>query len=261
MADKIRTAVALYDLHFPKWHKPTVDALFDFLKQNTPDVFILGGDQFDNAAISHHNNNKPLYKEAGSYIRDEEDFEAKFLTPLEDLLPENCEKIWIIGNHDFWEFEYIEANPELQGLVDRTRSLKLIKRGWKIIPIGHSYKLGKLSFIHGELLTGIGNQGGAYPAKKAVDLYAGNVVGGHVHTCQTFVKVSPADQKHKWIGVIAPCACEVNAHYLRNRPTAWVNGLNITEVAADGNFNNYNCVVTNGKFLYGGKLYGGKKRD
>jgi hypothetical protein len=31
-----------------------------------PDGFIFGGNQLDNAEISHHNRNKPLYQERGS---------------------------------------------------------------------------------------------------------------------------------------------------------------------------------------------------
>lgn len=255
---KSKTWVALYDLHYPKYCKDTFGTLTHFLEENKVAGFIFGGDQFDNEAISHHNKNKPYYRERRSYLKDEEGFESEILTPLEKLLPKNATKVWVTGNHDDWEFQFIEEHPELEGLVNRVQSLKLESRGWEIVELGHTYKLGKLNCIHGEWLTGIGNQGGNFPAKKAVELMSGNVLAGHTHSAQSFTKVSPVEHIQKWMAWIAPIGGKVNAGYLKARPTAWVNGIVIIEVQDDGNFNVFPAIVAKGRFCYGGKVYGGK---
>lgn len=231
--------------------------MLSLIKDIKPDGFIFGGDQFDNAEISHHNSNKPLYKERRSYIKNQQEFDEKILNPLEKLLGD-VDRRWIIGNHDFWEFEFVEAHPELEGLIDRYTALGLHDRGWDRIDIGHSSKLGELTVIHGELLTGIGNQAGMYPSRKAVELYGTNVLAGHTHAPQSYSKVSPVDQKKKYMGWIAPILGSTNAAYLRNRPTAWVNGFSLVELQPNGNFNLNIIIVSDGKFAYGGKLYGGK---
>lgn len=254
----MKTYIALYDAHFPKTDWPTIKAMFSFMKSNKVDGFIFGGDQFDNEEISHHTKGKPLYRERAAYKRNEEGFERSILTPLEKLLPKAAKKVWIIGNHERFERDLIECQPELEGLVERVDSLKLAKRGWEVIPLGHAYKLGKLAIIHGEILTGIGNQAGAFPAKKAVELYAGNVLAGHTHAPQSYARMSPVDQKDKWMGWIAPIGGNINPTYLRNRPTAWMNGFVIIEMMDNGNFNLYPIIVNNGKFCYGGKEYSGK---
>src|SRR5258707_14403904 len=93
----IKQAVAVYDLHYPQYHKPTVGAIFDYLKTNKPDVFIFGGDQFHFDSISHHTKHTPIFRTRRSYLNDIEGFDERILTPLEKLLPKGCEKIWIIG--------------------------------------------------------------------------------------------------------------------------------------------------------------------
>jgi hypothetical protein len=252
--------VAVYDLHHPEYHRPTITALFDFLTHNKVSGFIFGGDQFNNDCISHHTKNKPLYRLRNAFKKDEDTFRAEILNPLEKLLPEGCEKVWIEGNHERFEDDLVEEQPELEGLVDRVHNLKLEEKGWQIVSLGRVFKHGHLSFLHGEWLTGIGNQAGAFPSKKLVEVMAGNAVAGHTHTAQSFTRISPVDQDEKWMGWIAPCACNVNPAYLRNRPTAWLNGFVIVEFMPGGNFNCYPIVVSKGQFAYGGRIYGEERK-
>lgn len=253
---KVRQAIAVYDLHYPKIHKPTVRAIFDYLSKNKPELFIFGGDQFHFDCVSHHTKHTPIFRTRRSYMNDIEGFNKNILTPLERLLPRGCEKIWIIGNHEDWEQDLINEQPELEDAIGHVKLLRLVERGWTIIPLGHAYKLGKLHVIHGETLTGIGNQAGMYPSRKAVELYAGNVLAGHTHAPQTFTKISPVEHKHKWQGHISPIAGDVNPEYLRNRPTAWVNGFNRIDVMENGQFNYYPLLVIDGRFAFNGVVYG-----
>jgi hypothetical protein len=129
-----------------------------------------------------------------------------------------------------------------------------------VVPLGKGYKVGKLLAIHGETLTGMGNQAGKYPSATAVDKYAQSVVHGHVHTMQCFTKVLPHDQHEKWAAYSSPVIAKRNPGYARNKPNAVVNGFTIIEVNADRTFNCYPIVVTNGRFRYGGKQYGKKDK-
>jgi hypothetical protein len=189
-------------------------------------------------------------------MSDIEGFDRDILTPLERLLPRHCKKVWIIGNHERFEQDFLERHPELEDVCNHIRLLRLIERGWEIIPLGHAYKLGKLNIVHGEILSGIGNQCGVFPAKKAVELYAGNVLAGHTHSPQTFTKVSPVQTTNKWQAYIAPTAGAVNPTYLRNRPTAWLNGFVTIDIFSNGQFNLFPIIVYDGRCSYGGKQYG-----
>jgi hypothetical protein len=255
---KIRTAVAIYDLHYPQYHAPTWEAILDFISQNKVDVFIFGGDQLHLDCISHHTKAQPLYRVRRGYRNDIEGFDRDILSTLQRVLPKTCEKVWHIGNHERFEHDLIEEHPELEDAINHVKLLCLNERGWKVIELGHAYRLGKLITIHGEVLSGIGNQAGMYPSKKAVELYAGNVLAGHTHAAQSFTRVSPVEHSDKWQGWISPIAGAVNPSYLRNRPTAWINGFNIIEVFPDGQFNLYPVNVVKGRFSYGGKVYGKK---
>lgn len=251
---KLKTYVVAHDLHFPDYSKPTWSAMMEFIKDVKPQGFIFGGDQFNNTEISHHTKGKPIYRERASFNRNTTNFAREILEPLERSLG-NAERVWIIGNHDDWEHQLIEEQPELEGIIERSEAMAA--RGWKVVPLGHSFKLGELSVIHGEILTGIGNQAGAYPAKKAIEIYAGNVLAGHTHAPQSYSKISPVEVKKKYMAWIAPILGATNPNYLRNRPTAWLNGFTVVELRKDGMFNLYPIVVIDGKFSYGGKEYHG----
>lgn len=250
--------VVAHDVHYPKWHKPTFLAMLDFIKKNRQkiDGFVFAGDAFDNEVISHHTKGKPLYRVRGGYAKDRAGFEKDVLTPVEKELKPKCRKVFIKGNHERFEDDFIEEHPELEGIVSHIEGLKLAERGWEIIPLGHSIQLGKLTVIHGEVLTGIGNQAGNTPAKKALDIYGTSVLAGHTHAPQSFTKVSPVDKTGKYMAWIAPILGDVNPNYLRNRPTAWVHGFTVVEVRSGGNFNVYPIIIIGGRFSFGGEEYG-----
>lgn len=245
--------VCAYDLHYPKVDWPSWKALMQFLEENKVDGFIFGGDQMNNDSISHHTRGKPLLRSTGEYKKDEKGFIQKILDPLDAVL--EGEKIWIQGNHDYWEQELIEHQPELDG-IQRQHAFELDARGWNFIECGDHYKHGKLTFIHGEQLTGIGNQTPAYPSRRAVEAYCSSVVYGHLHSPQTFTKVLPHDNTEKWMAFGMPTMGNINPGYLRNRPTAWLNGFGIVEFAPNGNFNVHTIITAGGKFCFGGKVYG-----
>lgn len=255
--------ISLADLHYPKWDRPTINALLDFLRKNRSKVASFGfqGDAFDNSAISHHNKKKILYRTPGAYMADRNGFEEDILTPIEGVLPREAGKWYILGNHEDWEQQYVEENPELQGTMSHVDGLRMAERGWEIIPLGHSKSIGDLEVIHGEVLTGIGNQAGAFPAKKAMDLYGTNVLAAHTHAPQSFTKVSPVNHTKKYMAWIAPIGGNTNPQYLRNRPTAWLNGFTIIELHPNGHsFNLYPVIVVDGQFSFGGEIYGTSTR-
>ena len=245
------------DIHVPATDWKVFDAMMAFVKNNKIRGFILGGDQLDNSEISHHNKKKIIFRERGAYKANTELFNNRVLKPLEAALSEDTEKIWIEGNHDNWESQLVEEQPELEGSIERPLLLGLESRGWQMVPLGKGYKVGKLLAIHGETLTGMGNQAGKYPSATAVDKYAQSVIHGHVHTMQCFTKVLPHDHTEKWAAYSSPVIAKRNPTYARNKPNAVVNGFSIIEVRDDGRFNVYPVVVTGGKFTFAGITYKG----
>jgi hypothetical protein len=255
---EVELYVAVYDLHYPQYDKPTFNAIMDFLRRNPVDGFVWGGDQFDNAEISHHNKGKGLYKLPGSYAKNTTGFDKDILRVVESALPKGCEKVWIEGNHDHWQYEFVELHPELQNTIEREQLLQLQERGWKFIPMGTAFQHGELSYVHGETLSGMGNQSPAGHAKKAVETYCCNVLYGHFHNPMSYTKILPTDTKRKWMGWCSPIAGHVNPTYLQNRPTAWLTGFTIVEYRQNGYFNLYPVIIIDGKFSFAGKIYGGK---
>jgi predicted phosphodiesterase len=248
---KSETWLCLFDVHYPKTDKSTLRAALGFLDKNAVAGVILGGDQLDGECISHHTKGKGLYRQAGAYEKSLTGFDNEVLSQIERRLSPSARKIWIIGNHERFEQDLIEELPELQGTIDHVKSLHLLERDWKVVPLGHSYKIGKLQIAHGEAVGG-----GMYPARKAVELYGASILIGHTHSPQTFTKISPVDKIQKHQGYVAPIVGNVNPTYLRNKPTAWLNGVVVIETFCGGLFNVIPLVCSQGKFAYGGVVYG-----
>jgi hypothetical protein len=185
-------------------------------------------------------------------LKDLEGFRKQQLDPLEKLLPKDCIKVWLTGNHEDWASQLIEEQPELEGLLDFPRYLNLVERGWAVKPQGGHFKQGKLKYIHGDVLTG-----GQNAPRKALDTYVESVCFGHFHAFSSATKVLPHSSKYKWQAWATGCVGKLDASYLKNRPTGWMTGFNITEFyGTQGHFSHFPVTVFNGRFAYGGKQYG-----
>lgn len=248
----IFTAVSAFDSHYPHVDRPTWAALLDFVRRNPVGLFIFGGDNLDCGSISHHTKGKPLYRERGQMKRDLDGFRREMLDPIEEILPPDCVKVWLTGNHEDWAAQLIEEMPELDGLLDFPVYLELERRGWIVKEQGAHFKHGHLKYIHGDVLTG-----GVNAPRKALDTFVESVVFGHFHTAASATKILPQSTRYKWQAWSTGCIGKLDAKYLKNKPTGWINQFGITEFyGVKGYFNHYPVNVFNGRFAYGGALYG-----
>lgn len=250
---KVSTAVSFFDSHYPHLDRPTWGAALDFVRRNRKRIglVVFGGDNLDCGSISHHTKGKPIHRLRGQMKADLDGFRREQLAPLDALLTPECIKVWLTGNHEDWAAQLVEEQPELDGLLDFPAYLDLEARGWLVKPQGGHFKHGHLKWLHGDVLTG-----GPNAPRKALDVYVESVVFGHFHTVATATKVHPHDAKSKWQAYATGCLGKVNAGYLKKRPTGWVNGMAVTEFYGNGFFNHYPVTVFNGRFAYGGEIYG-----
>lgn len=258
MAKASELYIVVPDTHYPKYNKPTFKALLDFLSRNKPAGLVFLGDQMDNQEVSPYTKGyAKLRIEAGTLLDNAKGFERDILRPIEKYLSKDTERIYIEGNHDDWIQQLINQQPELDGFQTYD-ILDLKNKGWKHIECGKHFRKGKLTFLHGETISGCGNQNPAGTAKKALELYATNIIFGHFHSPQMNTKVLPFDAKEKWQAYVSPVLADCNPSYLRHRPTAWVNGFSVVEFQSNGQFNVYLINVIDGSFSYGGVIYGKK---
>lgn len=223
-----------------------VDVMMAFAKEFKPDVFILGGDTLDNNSIAHHNKGKPGRVEGFRLLIDAQDCRKAIIEPIEALGAN--ELVFITGNHERFLADMVEEIPGLEGILDIKPLLKLDK--WEVIPQGGHFNLGKLTFVHGDQLSG-----GEHIAKAAVIAYERNIRFGHVHTHQTYTKTSPIDYKNAKTGIAVPCLCKKDPSYGRGKPNKWVQGFNFGYVMKDGTFNDYVVTIIDGKAVINGKVY------
>lgn len=243
----------LADIHFPAYDRATFRCALDFMRSNPIAGVVLLGDQLDNAEISHHNVGKPIFKPTGEYAKNTAGFDRDILRPIEAAIGKDAERVWQIGNHCDWENQLVQAMPELKGTIERPILLRLRERGWKVNPLGESFKHGKLTHFHGESLSG------QFHAKKAVETFCCNCVYGHFHTLQTHTKALPYDAKQKWIATCLPIVGSINPGYVKNKANAWTNGFGVVEYFAGGLFDLYTVIVSGRQCAYGGKIYGGRQ--
>lgn len=233
---------ALHDLK-------AVGAMLNFAADFKPHEVILGGDILDCGAVSHHNHGKPGQTEGLRLLEDVQGAKAGVIAPLEALKAKRY--TYIEGNHEAWLHQLVDTVPALEGIVDLEVLLGLQR--WKIIPQGGQYNLGKLTFLHGDTITG-----GENVAKQGVINYERSVRFGHYHTYQVHTKNAPTEYKNAKTGIAVPCLCHKTPKYGKGKPNKWVQGFQFGTVGEGGHFNDYTAIIVDGKFTApDGKVYRG----
>lgn len=233
-------------LHDPKAWDVTLSFLSDF----KPHHLILGGDILDCGAISHHNKGKPGRTEGLRLIKDAEECQESVIAPLKGIVG-GASVSYILGNHEDWLKDFEEENPSVEGYFE-VRDMLAIPDKWRMIDCGSHLSLGKLTFLHGDQLTG-----GEGVAKKAVGDYERSVRFGHFHTYRVHTKTSALDLRLGRTGIAVPCLCTKDPKYGEGRANSWVQGFNYGYIHEDGTFNDYVPIITNGRTCVNGKVYRG----
>lgn len=245
------TGVSLFDIHYPHENKKALKAVFQFIKDEKPDVLVLGGDQLNMDCVSHWSRELLRQRENNRIVRTYDMFNKELITPIENLSHWK-EKVWIRGNHELWADQYVDNNPELEGLIEPESYLRLKKRGWNIIEFNNSYKIGKLAIIHGLYVN-------EFHAKKTLMTWGESqcIYYGHKHDISTYSAVYRGGDGQPRLAQSCGCLCDMNPDYMKNRPSNWIHGFLYFTIRPDGKFTAMVIPIINGVFSWGRKTYGG----
>lgn len=247
--EPVQKVVLLFDIHAPEQHEPSLKAALSFIKDYKPDTLVLGGDIGEFESVSHWISNKQRVVEnkrlAKDYIAVNE-----VLDRIEKVLPKGCKKVFMVGNHEDWINQYIDYNPQMEGLVELEIGLRLKERGYIVVPLNKSYRLGKLNVIHGW-----DKHGGKYHAAKHIEYAGKSVIYGHYHQHQVHPKKSGLGDLHSAFAV--PCLCVLDKPFLKGIPPNWSHGFATVEVRDSGDYTVNIIDIVRGAFCYIGKVYRG----
>lgn len=240
------TIVVVPDVHLEPGTPldPSYVAVRGFIRDLRPDHVMLLGDFGEFECFNHHDRKKKLLLEGARYsktvdlLNGELDFLQKYSNAVH----------YCLGNHEGWVVKYVEEHPEVQGKVDLVQDLGLEGRGIRWCEWGETLSIGKINFSHGWRVN-------LHHAKASALEFGDHIFYGHTHDHQEYTPHFRKDQS-PYAAVSCGCLCSRNPSYMRGVATRWINGFVYFEVRPDGNFNHHWLAIVDGKFSYGGQIWG-----
>lgn len=257
--------VALFDIHAGKQVfvnggkksiRPTHDvkalgAAMEFIKDFKPSHIILGGDQLNCGPVSHWLHAKPRQLE-NFRLKEEMDL-------LDELVLSKIQKIknkvWMDGNHEAWIQQWLDANPTLEGLVEPANYYGLKDRGYWYLDQGEIYSMGKLNWVHGDIVFAKGSS--QNPGKKLAVYYRRNMRCGHLHTHDAGTDTSMFDTQEYHSGIVVPALAAIKQAYAGNTASNHQQGFNFGYVKKSGAFSDFVMTINKGECIWDGKTYTG----
>lgn len=232
---EIKSYIVSSDHHCPFHNREVHKAFLKFIKHFNPDGFIINGDFIDMYSISSHITGiRDLKDEDNRIITLQQEFQIanRVLDDYDRVLPRNCEKVYLTGNHEdrLERFLNTERNAVLEGLISLEGILKLKKRGYKFIGgyPNNYYKIGKLIITHGSWSP-------TYVAAKHLNEYRHSVMFGHSHTPQ-LIYAGGLDIKQVGIGLGHMADVNSKGMSYAKRTARWINGFGIVYVEVKTGF-------------------------
>lgn len=253
----IKKGIALFDLHIPEHHAPLLSNVLRYMKDQKFDELVLGGDTMTMASLSRHDlNSGNMRALEGKRVKTDIKHGSDILDALSGTLNRGAAKVYLQGNHEDWVEQFIDKYPALEGILELENLMGLEKKGYKVIKPRHSYKSGKMYFIHGDIF---GKYTPVFHSKKVVELYNRNVFYGDRHQHQSYIKASPVDINDKHMAISVPAMCQLNPKWAKDRPNNWCNGFMVW-YSNGSKFNAYTVVSVDGSFIApNGKEYNGNE--
>ncbi len=252
----IETWIIVPDIHASVRGEHDADALAtvaEFMESRRFDGYLNLGDLIDFSIISSHNIGNLKAVEGGRILEEYRVADA-ILTQHEKIIRTNNPKakmVYLEGNHEYRIQRYIEAHPELEGMLEVDKVLNLAKRriDWvRSWSKGELFRLGNCSFHHGLFCNDT-------HAKKMVQRFGRSILYGHTHDLQIYSSHGyPAD--NVLIGASLGCLCRIPQQYLRGAPTRWAQAITIFEYdTSRGDFWFHPIRLNNHKIIFDGRIY------
>lgn len=237
------------DTHMKHADERALGAYLEFIHDYRPHIDVIGGDLMDAEGISHWpTESLEPRRQIHEVMKTRE-----FLHYKTSLTPDCAKRFFLCGNHEDWIRQYLLRVPELMdglellGMEINVRSLlDLDKYGYELIPMNEFLKIGKAHFTHG-IYTGDNH------ARKHLQKLKDNVYYGHLHDTGSAADSSINGTIH---AQSLACLCRLDAPFLKGRINNWQHGLGIFEFFPDGSYTMTCPTMKDGKFSYGGKVYG-----
>lgn len=247
----VTQVLVLPDIHYPFEDRRTMKAVEELMGDEEWDHLIYLGDVMDFNCVSEHNKNN-LRAVDGQAVALDYAHANVALYRHANLVKDGCSMTWIQGNHDERIERVINANPQMQGILEVENNIKLIEEGRmkyvKFWQTGKTVKVGKATFIHGTYVN-------EFHAKTHVLNYGTNVFYGHCHDTLNYPKVWAGEETI--IAQSLGCLCDLDQKYLKGKPTKWIQALGIFYFLPNGNFTYYVPMIFNHQFVWKGKVYRG----
>lgn len=246
---KSKEILVIPDLQVPFHDALSLNSVEQLMRDHAWDEIIQLGDFMDFNCISSHNKNNLRAVEGSRLLADYAEGN-KILDRWQKLAPKA--KITLLeGNHEYRVESYINANPQMAGMIEVPIGLRLGKRGINWVPFwsnnNKTYDVGKATFIHGKKTTD-------YHACAMAYMYGRNVFYGHTHDIQCY-SVQTAGDNNTYVGQSLGCLCEYNQSYMRGSPSKWQQAVTAFHFFENGDFT-YNVIrIFKHRFYFDGIEY------
>lgn len=246
----MKNVLLVSDPHVPYHDKRSVTAVEHLMRDEQPNEIVCLGDFLDFDCISSHNLGN-LREISGKTIEKDYDCGNEILDRWQKICPK-AKIVMIEGNHEYRIERYLDANPQMEGMIEVPLGLNLKQRKIQWVPFwskGQVYNIGKATFIHGNKLTNFHSKAMAYA-------YNRNVYYGHTHDVQEYSVETAGDDK-TFVGQSMGCLCNYNQKYMRGKPNKWQQAIGMFHFFDDGYFTPNIIRIFNHRFYFNGKVYQG----
>jgi len=263
--------IGLFDLHIP--HHIKLDGVYKFIENYKPTHLILGGDYLDCQYASHWQEKAFTLlglEKISKCLHQEFEEGKKVLRELNSILPKDCKKYYIPGNHELFLLWACMTYPAIAGSVDLGANkitfrsdLDKIKNkilanlivkfldanilGYRVLPYNKELILGKLLYTHGHQVNTMTALKKRYPAVS--------VVAGHHHSHVVDTLHNSGNNSRAIQYVQVPCLCKLSPGYLKDGSTRWLGGFWAADVLSNGMFAGHVVKVLDGRVVEGGRVY------
>jgi len=238
--------MTLPDLHTP--YNIPLTPILNYCSDLSPDIIQYLGDNTSAESCNWRKITKGIKRDVESVKEDYDILKASVLDPFLKA-SKKSKTIFHIGNHEGWFYEKMKMDLTCKDKLGVEDNIDLKKYKMTLVKENGIVNFGHLYFTHSTYLND-------NHSKKTAQNYRKCLLYGHTHDIQSYMMHSPIDAREKILAKSIGCLCSHNPEYLEGKPNKWVNAFNVAYVREDGSFNEYDCIITGGKFTApNGRVY------